>query len=216
MRRWRWRPHRRTRSGAAIGDAIREFVAVDAPVVALVNARVIDGTGAPARPGQTLIVRQGTIEAIGSDGEHRRARGRPHHRPGRQERDPRPGDGARAPLLPDRARRVRPARAELRPALPRRRRHDHPNRRQPQRLHGHHAEAPGRGRRGRRTGHRRDHAVRERPQPVRPDDGAARPRSGRAGTSATGPTRAPPRSRPTCRSPAPRSARRSARPTPAA
>ena len=35
---------------APIGDAIREFVAVDAPVVALVNARVIDGTGAPARP----------------------------------------------------------------------------------------------------------------------------------------------------------------------
>ena len=50
---------------APIGDAVREFVAVDAPVVALVNARVIDGTGAPARPGQTLVLRQGTIEAIG-------------------------------------------------------------------------------------------------------------------------------------------------------
>lgn len=51
-----------------IGDQIREFVAVDAPLVALTNARVIDGTGAPARAGQTLILRQGTIETIGATG----------------------------------------------------------------------------------------------------------------------------------------------------
>jgi imidazolonepropionase-like amidohydrolase len=36
--------------------------------VALVNTRVIDGTGAPARPGQTLILRQGTITEIGPTG----------------------------------------------------------------------------------------------------------------------------------------------------
>jgi hypothetical protein len=48
-----------------IGDAIREFVAVDADVVALTNARVIDGTGAPPRPGQTLVLRNGVIESIG-------------------------------------------------------------------------------------------------------------------------------------------------------
>ena len=35
-------------------DAIRDFVSVDAAVVALTNARVIDGTGAPARDGQTV------------------------------------------------------------------------------------------------------------------------------------------------------------------
>ena len=51
-----------------IGDQIREFVAVDAPLVALTNARVIDGTGAAARAGQTLILRQGAIEAIGATG----------------------------------------------------------------------------------------------------------------------------------------------------
>lgn len=51
-----------------IGDQIREFVAVDAPLVALTNARVIDGTGAPARAGQTLILRQGAIETIGATG----------------------------------------------------------------------------------------------------------------------------------------------------
>jgi imidazolonepropionase-like amidohydrolase len=47
---------------------VREFVSVDDPVVALTNARVIDGTGAPARPGQTLILRQGTIAEIGPTG----------------------------------------------------------------------------------------------------------------------------------------------------
>ncbi len=50
---------------APIGDAIREFVAVDAAVVALTNARVIDGTGAPARDGQTVVLRDGLIAAIG-------------------------------------------------------------------------------------------------------------------------------------------------------
>ena len=38
---------------------------MDAPVVALTNARVIDGTGAPVRPGQTIVVVNGAIEAIG-------------------------------------------------------------------------------------------------------------------------------------------------------
>ena len=50
---------------APIGDAIRDFVAIDAPVVALVNARVIDGTGAPARGGQTVVLRDGVIAAMG-------------------------------------------------------------------------------------------------------------------------------------------------------
>ena len=34
-------------------------------MVALTNARVIDGTGAPVRTGQTMVVRNGAIEAIG-------------------------------------------------------------------------------------------------------------------------------------------------------
>ena len=40
---------------APIGDAIKDFVSVDAPVVALTNARVVDGTGEPAREGYTLV-----------------------------------------------------------------------------------------------------------------------------------------------------------------
>jgi hypothetical protein len=44
---------------------VREFVSVEDPVVALTNVRVIDGTGAPARSGQSVILRQGTIAEIG-------------------------------------------------------------------------------------------------------------------------------------------------------
>jgi enamidase len=47
-------------------DAVRAFIKVDAPVVALTNVRVIDGTGAPARANQTIIIRNGNIEAVGN------------------------------------------------------------------------------------------------------------------------------------------------------
>ncbi len=46
-------------------DAVRTYIKVDAPVVALTNVRVIDGTGAPARANQTVIIKGGNIEAIG-------------------------------------------------------------------------------------------------------------------------------------------------------
>ncbi len=48
-----------------LSNAVRAFVKVDAPIVALTNARVIDGTGAPARPNQTLILRGGVIAELG-------------------------------------------------------------------------------------------------------------------------------------------------------
>jgi imidazolonepropionase-like amidohydrolase len=50
---------------AALSPQVREYVSVDAPVIALVNARVIDGTGAPARADQTLIIRNGVIAEVG-------------------------------------------------------------------------------------------------------------------------------------------------------
>lgn len=43
----------------------QQFVSVDTSVVALTNARVIDGTGAPARSAQTIVVRDGNIVALG-------------------------------------------------------------------------------------------------------------------------------------------------------
>ncbi len=48
-----------------LSNATRAYVSVDAPVIALTHARIIDGTGAPPREDQTLIVRDGNIAAIG-------------------------------------------------------------------------------------------------------------------------------------------------------
>jgi enamidase len=47
---------------------VRQFVVVDTPTVALAHVRVIDGTGAPARDDQTLVVRDGRVVAMGDAG----------------------------------------------------------------------------------------------------------------------------------------------------
>src|SRR3954463_644745 len=49
-----------------LSPAVRAYVTVDTPVVALIHARVIDGTGSPARDDQTLVIRDGKIAALGS------------------------------------------------------------------------------------------------------------------------------------------------------
>ncbi|HMG13272.1 MAG TPA: hypothetical protein VK571_08860, partial [Gemmatimonadaceae bacterium] len=49
-----------------LAAAVRPYVAVDTPIVALTHARVIDGTGAAARDDQTLVIRDGRIAALGS------------------------------------------------------------------------------------------------------------------------------------------------------
>ena len=46
-------------------SARANFVKIDTPVVVLTHARVIDGTGAPARENQTLIIRDGNIASLG-------------------------------------------------------------------------------------------------------------------------------------------------------
>ncbi len=51
-----------------LSNGIRQFVTVDAAVVALTHARVIDGTGAPVRHDQTVILRDGRIAGIGPTG----------------------------------------------------------------------------------------------------------------------------------------------------
>ena len=43
----------------------REFVSVDAPVVALVGVQVVDGTGAPPKAAQTVVIDNGRIQAVG-------------------------------------------------------------------------------------------------------------------------------------------------------
>ncbi len=46
-------------------NTVRGFIKVDAPVIALTNVRVIDGTGAPAKENQTVVLRGGDIAEIG-------------------------------------------------------------------------------------------------------------------------------------------------------
>lgn len=47
---------------------MRQFVKVDAPVVALTHARLVDGTGTPAMDDQTIVIRGEKIETVGKTG----------------------------------------------------------------------------------------------------------------------------------------------------
>ena len=49
-----------------LSPAVKAFVTVDSPLFALSHVRVIDGTGAPARDDQTIIVAGGKIQAMGN------------------------------------------------------------------------------------------------------------------------------------------------------
>jgi hypothetical protein len=58
-----------------VSAAVRPFVSVDAPVVALTHVRLVDGTGAPARDDQTVVVRGARIQAVGPSASVRVPRG---------------------------------------------------------------------------------------------------------------------------------------------
>lgn len=49
-----------------LSAGVRQYVRVDTALLALTNVRIIDGTGAPARENQTLVLRDGKIESLGS------------------------------------------------------------------------------------------------------------------------------------------------------
>ena len=49
----------------SLSTEVRKYVAVDTGVVALTNVLLIDGTGRPPQPGQTVVVRDGRIAAVG-------------------------------------------------------------------------------------------------------------------------------------------------------
>jgi imidazolonepropionase-like amidohydrolase len=51
--------------GAAVPAGIAPYVSVSAPVIALTHARLIDGTGGPARSDQTVVIAAGRFMAIG-------------------------------------------------------------------------------------------------------------------------------------------------------
>ena len=48
-----------------LSNAVRQYVTVDTTIVAITHVRVIDGTGAPARTDQTVVIADGRIEFIG-------------------------------------------------------------------------------------------------------------------------------------------------------
>ncbi len=50
-----------------LSTSVRTFVRTDSTLIALTHARVIDGTGAPAKANQTLVMRDGVIAALGDD-----------------------------------------------------------------------------------------------------------------------------------------------------
>ena len=54
-----------TLPGGTLAQDLSQFTAVQGPVIALTNVKVIDGTGGPPSVGQTIIIRGDRIEAIG-------------------------------------------------------------------------------------------------------------------------------------------------------
>ena len=58
-------PSSGARGRPTLATAVRAYVAVDTPTVALTHVRVIDGTGAPPKTDQTVVVENGRIAAIG-------------------------------------------------------------------------------------------------------------------------------------------------------
>ena len=58
-----------------LSEAVRAYVTVDSPLVALTGVRVVDGTGAPAAEDQTIIIENGLIRAVGPAGRVRVPRG---------------------------------------------------------------------------------------------------------------------------------------------
>jgi imidazolonepropionase-like amidohydrolase len=46
--------------------AVRNFVSVDAPVVAITHVKLVDGTGTPAKSDQTILIRGDKIASVGS------------------------------------------------------------------------------------------------------------------------------------------------------
>jgi imidazolonepropionase-like amidohydrolase len=47
--------------------AVKDFIKIDTPVIALTDVKIIDGTGNPSKTHQTVIIRNGIIEKVGDD-----------------------------------------------------------------------------------------------------------------------------------------------------
>jgi imidazolonepropionase-like amidohydrolase len=56
-----------TGAGTASAQDRQQLIAVNGPVIALMNVKIIDGTGAPTRTGQTIIIEGDRITAVGAN-----------------------------------------------------------------------------------------------------------------------------------------------------
>jgi imidazolonepropionase-like amidohydrolase len=56
-----------TLCAAQLAPELKQFVRTDAPVIALTHVKIIDGTGAPARYDQTIIISGGKLQSIGAN-----------------------------------------------------------------------------------------------------------------------------------------------------
>jgi imidazolonepropionase-like amidohydrolase len=52
----------------ALSAEVQKYVSVEAPVIAITNVILIDGTGNMAKPGQTILIRGNKIAAVGATG----------------------------------------------------------------------------------------------------------------------------------------------------
>ena len=50
----------------SLGPGLQPFVSVDAPLVALTHVGLMDGTGAPFRSDQTIVIEGNQIQAVGA------------------------------------------------------------------------------------------------------------------------------------------------------
>ncbi len=55
--------------GPNLSGSVMEYVSVDAPIVALTDVTVVDGTGAEPMAGQTVLIENGRISAVGPTAE---------------------------------------------------------------------------------------------------------------------------------------------------
>src|SRR5438093_1639976 len=49
-----------------LSPEVKAFVSVEAPILSLTHARIVDGTGGPTREDQTLVISGGKIQALGA------------------------------------------------------------------------------------------------------------------------------------------------------
>src|SRR5690349_5594480 len=85
---------------AQLSDAVKGFVRVDAPLVALEHVRVIDGTGAPPAEDQTVVIENGPDPRSWKFSKHAGAGRREGARPQRVHGYSRSRRHARPPVLP--------------------------------------------------------------------------------------------------------------------